>query len=382
MYFFPQKLKIKIGLSSLAFIIFLALSIVLYASDKKAGSKSYLIRKVVIDAGHGGKDPGAVGKKSYEKNIALAIALKLGKFINVNYPEIEVIYTRKTDEFIELHRRAQIANEAKADLFISIHCNSNRSSKHYGTATYVMGLHRTDDNLEVVKNENSSIYFENNYLLNYQGYDPALPESEMIFSLFQETYLDYSLIFADKIQKQFSKLGRYNYGVKQAGLLVLYRTAMPAVLVETAFISNLVEEKYLISSQGQDFLASAIYRAFKEYKIQMESSHISSNTTEKNQVEKKEVNQVKEENTGSVVYSIQITSSLKPIKLQAANFKGLSDVKELFQDGKYKYLTAENKSIDDVKKYLPEVRKKFPDAFVVASKNGKRISLADAQKEK
>jgi len=228
---------------------------------------------VVIDAGHGGKDPGTVGKRGKEKDITLNVALKLGNHIEKNIPGVKVVYTRKTDKFIELYDRATIANEAKADLFISIHVNAiPNKAAHSGTETYVMGLHKTESNLEVAKRENSVIMLDDNYKEKYEGFDPGSAESYILFSLTQNAYLESSLLFADKVENQFkSRVGRRSHGVKQAGFIVLWKTAMPSVLIETGFITNEKEEAFLLSENGQDLLASGIYRAFKEYKAQIES---------------------------------------------------------------------------------------------------------------
>ncbi|PLX10294.1 MAG: N-acetylmuramoyl-L-alanine amidase [Marinilabiliales bacterium] len=231
----------------------------------------YKMKTVVIDAGHGGKDPGAVCKKGYEKDIALNIALKLGHYIDSLIDGVKVIYTRDKDEFIELHKRAKIANDAKADLFISIHINANRSSKPIGTETYVMGIHRTKENLAVAQLENSVILKEDNYEAQYDGFDPNSTEGYIIFSLMQNLYLEQSLSFAANVQKQFeTRAMRINRGVKQAGFLVLWKTTMPSVLIETGFLSNPDEAAYLLSVSGQDYLASAIFRAFRDYKNDLE----------------------------------------------------------------------------------------------------------------
>ena len=234
--------------------------------------REYTVDTIVIDAGHGGKDPGAVGKKGKEKDIALKVALKLGGYIEKNIPGVKVVYTRKDDRFIELYDRAEIANKNKADLFISIHVNASTSAAPYGTETYVMGLHKTEGNLDVAKRENSVILLDQNNAERYEGFDPGSPESYILFSLSQNAYLESSLSFADKIEKQFkNRAGRRSLGVKQAGFWVLWKTSMPAVLVETGFISNPKEEEFLLSDNGQDLLASGIYRAFKEYKAQQEA---------------------------------------------------------------------------------------------------------------
>ncbi len=226
---------------------------------------------MIIDAGHGGKDPGTHGANLNEKDVVLKIALKLGEYIEKNFPEIKVIYTRKTDKFIELSDRAGIANKNKADLFISIHANAIANTKTFGTETWVMGLHKSEANLAVAKRENSVILKEDNYEEKYQGFDNST-ESIIMMSLIQNAYLESSVKFADKIEKQFkSKVGRNSRGVKQAGFIVLYQTATPSVLVEVGFLTNPTEEKYLGTDSGQDLMASGIYRAFKEYKSEVES---------------------------------------------------------------------------------------------------------------
>lgn len=229
------------------------------------------IKVIVIDPGHGGKDPGTLGKISQEKNVALAISLELGRIIKKNMPGVKVVYTRTNDKFVELYRRADIANENKADLFISIHCNAaprrmpNRASV-FGTSTYVMGLHRSEENLEVAKRENSVITKESNYQNKYNDFSTDSPQSNILLSLHQQTHLQNSLNLANKIENQFKyRVKRKSRGVKQAGFIVLYNTTMPSVLVEIGFLSNPTEEKYLNSSEGQVYLASAIFRAIREY---------------------------------------------------------------------------------------------------------------------
>jgi N-acetylmuramoyl-L-alanine amidase len=227
---------------------------------------------VVIDAGHGGHDPGTLGKSTKEKDVVLKIALKLGKYIETNLPEVKVLYTRKTDKYVEFQDRADVANKNQADLFISIHANSIVGANAYGTETYVMGLHKDKNNFEVAKRENSVILLDENYKEKYEGFDPNSPESYILFSLNQSAYQESSLNFAQKVESQFkSRVGRSSRGVKQAGFLVLWMTTTPSVLVETGFLSNTKEEGFLNSDNGQDLIASGIYRAFKEYKSQIES---------------------------------------------------------------------------------------------------------------
>ncbi len=233
------------------------------------------VKKVVIDAGHGGHDPGTHGKFSREKNIALDISLELGSIIEEHLPDVEVIYTRKSDKFIELDDRAALANKSDADLFISIHCNASPVGKSvYGTETYVIGTHKTKSNLEVAKRENSVILLEEDYQERYEGFDPKSPESHILFELYQNAHVQNSLKLAANIENQFgSRAGRRSRGVKQAGFWVLWRTSMPSVLVETGYLTNPAEERDLNDEVKQSYIASAIFRAVRDYKQEMESSN-------------------------------------------------------------------------------------------------------------
>ncbi|MFC4874337.1 N-acetylmuramoyl-L-alanine amidase family protein [Negadavirga shengliensis] len=232
----------------------------------------FKLRRIVIDAGHGGKDPGTIGKVSREKDVALALALKVGQYVEELLPDVEVIYTRKTDNFLELKERANIANRNRADLFISIHCNATAATTVYGTETFVMGNKNFNANFEIVKRENAVILLEEDYQENYEGFDPQSPESYMMFNLMQKAYFANSLSLAEKIEKDFSgRVNRYSRGVKQAPFYVLWTTSMPSVLIETGFLSNVNEERYLNSKDGQTYIASGIYRAIKAYKEEIES---------------------------------------------------------------------------------------------------------------
>lgn len=362
--------------------------------------KTIKLKKIVIDAGHGGDDPGAVGKKSKEKDIALAIALKLGKCIKENLPEVEVVYTRSTDKFVELYKRARIANEEKADLFISIHCNSTKSPESSGTETWVMGLHKSQANLEVAKKENSTILLENDYSQQYDGFDPNSPEANIIFSLYQNIYLDQSLTLAAKVQNQFTaKLGKLNRGVKQAGFLVLYKTTMPGVLIETGFISNSAEEEYLMSEKGQTQLASAIFRAVRDYKNELEGNGVKSqgNGVENNDdmviiapdtssVKNHKNDRVKDTSAinsknKEIFFRVQIVTSDKKKSFDSPVFKGVKDLRYYVQKGVYKYTTGNEKTLEDAVKILNEMQKLgFKDAFVVAFLNEERISPQEAVK--
>lgn len=227
---------------------------------------------VVIDAGHGGKDSGTRGKSVMEKDIALKIALKVGAYIEKNMPDVKVVYTRKDDRYLALDERAAIAIKHKADLFICIHANSNPNIKAFGTETFIMGPHVDEKNLDVAKRENSVILMDEDYKERYEGFDPNSPESYILFTLTQSAYQESSLSFAQKVESQFKgRAGRVSRGVKQAGFVVLWRTTMPSVLIETGFLSNSPEEKFLSTDNGQDLIASGIYRAFKDYKSEVES---------------------------------------------------------------------------------------------------------------
>lgn len=400
------------------------------------------VRKVVIDAGHGGHDPGAVGKSAKEKDVTLAIALKTGKFIQENLPDVEVIYTRKTDVFVELYRRARIANEAKADLFISIHCNANKSTTPYGAETYVMGLHKSDANLAVAQTENASILLEDDYHVKYDGFDPTSPEGYIFFTMLQNAYLDQSLTLASNVQKHFKeRVNLFDRGVKQAGFLVLYKTTMPSVLIETGFISNAKEEKILASDEGQTYIASAIYRAVKDYKRMVEKTPAvpeKESVPDKPLVLKETPAQVKGEtgktadskpaeqliaqkdpapvgsnqemsvipvsggqptitanasdnsslpnneikpSTSNVVFKVQFLVSKILLKPSSPEFKGLTNVDYYLHNGIYKYTYGNEESVGAANLKVKELNKLgFKDCFVVAFHNDSRITIDEAQK--
>ncbi len=232
----------------------------------------YRLRTVVLDAGHGGKDIGCNGVDAHEADVALAIIKDLGRQIEQNMPGVRVIYTRKTNVFIELDERAAIANRNHADLFISVHCNAGPRGSH-GTEVWTMGLHKTTANLGVAQRENAVILQEKNYKQRYDGFDPSSPQSHILFSLFQSAYITNSLRLAQRIDRQFrTSVGRSSRGVKQAGFLVLWKSTMPSVLVESGFLTDPTEEKYLNDSAGQHAIANGIYRAFREYKRDLEGT--------------------------------------------------------------------------------------------------------------
>lgn len=342
------------------------------APDESWGQAPAVIKKVVIDAGHGGKDPGALGKNSREKDIVLSVALKTGKYINEAYPGVEVIYTRKEDVFVELHKRAQIANESGADLFISIHCNSNKSPSPYGAETYVMGLHKSEDNLDVAKTENAAIYYEDDYVVQYGGFNPNSDEDYIVLSMFQSANIEQSLDLSQKVQQQFhERVGRKNRGVKQAGFWVLYKTTMPGILIELGFLSNAEEEKFLTSKNGQDSLAVSIFRAFEQFKMDYEE-----NNRELKPIAVKSTPPVQK-----VDYRIQFASYNKEKSLDFRKFRGLEDIRVYQHEGHYKYTTGNYASLEDAQKQKNILKDMgYKDSFVVAFLNDQRISLEEAKK--
>lgn len=350
------------------------------------------IDHVVIDAGHGGKDPGTLGKRTREKYITLSIALKLGELIRRNFNDVQVIYTRDSDRFIELHERADIANRNKADLFISIHANANEMKSLRGAETYVMGLHRSTANLEIAKLENASILMESDYSHNYGGFDPNSDESYITFSLYQNTNLELSMEFASTIQDQLKdRVGLHDRGVRQAGFLVLYKTTMPSVLVEVGYLSNQEEENFLISDKGQDYIASAIFRAFRSYKNKMENMSASSTPRipsvaeppgEGTHVASKERDIQREPSlpASDVVFKVQLVASPDKINVNSNRFLGLKGVQMYYHQGLYKYTYGSVSGLDEANTLLKQLRKKgFRDAFIVAFQNGQRITMVQAK---
>ncbi len=354
---------------------------------------------VVIDAGHGGKDPGTIGRKTQEKNITLAIALKLGKLISARMEGVKVIYTRDKDEFIELYERAGIANRNKADLFISIHCNANRNRAMHGAETYVMGLHRTEANLETAKQENASILMESDHSTRYEGFDPNSDESYIIFTLYQDANLDLSMQLATDVQSQMGdRVRQDDHGVRQAGFLVLYKTTMPSLLVETGDLSNADEEAYLMSEKGQDAIAEAIFRAVNQYRLGNGNGKSVPSPVAADTQPKKQVAPVKKSDTAppvpakdppkptgtpathQVSFRVQVYTSPKEIPVTSKRFNGLNDVKMYRHQGSYKYTAGDEKSPEAAFALLSEVQKKgFKDAFVVAFCDGQRISMEKAR---
>lgn len=422
-------------LPSMACLVFvISLLLLMFPQMMKARDKSGRITTVVIDAGHGGKDPGALGRNSREKDITLKVALKTGELIRKHHPDVKVVYTRTKDEFIELHRRADIANKEKADLFISIHCNAHKSRTHYGAETFVMGLHRSQANLDVARFENAAILYEVDYKEKYQGFDPSSPESYIIFSMYQNIYREQSLLLASLIQNELGdRSQRFDRGVKEAGFLVLYRTTMPSVLVELGFISNTNEEAFLRSPAGQQKLAESLAAAFTRYREHTEQNakpreiisqtrsaktnlvdsspdtpSVSASTSETLSVAKNtppddsqavayKPSESKKEQTPTtvipvdrpkaqasaekVIWRVQIFTSGTKLSIGHPKFHGIKDVYEYFHQGSWKYTTGSFATEEEAMLYRNQIRSKgFSDAFVVPFIGNQRITPYEARK--
>ena len=413
-------------LSFLIILLLLFTNLFSFSQKDSTRSQNFKVKTVVIDPGHGGHDPGCLGSSSKEKHVCLGIALKLGKLIKTHCPDVKVIYTREKDEFIKLHERANIANKNKADLFISIHANSAENKSAYGTETYVMGTKYTDRNLELSKRENSVILMEKDYEKNYGGYDPNSPMTNILMGLYQQEYLQSSINFANKVEHQFSsRNNRHSRGVRQRVLLVMYRTTMPSVLIEVGFLSNSKNQALLKEQLGQAETAGAIFRAFVEYKREMEgvsSSEIISEEaklfagwdstlinvlnikmnqdkvielqkkvelskdsvakvvqTYKTEEAKKESEKRNPKNN-EVLFRVQITSSSKKIPLNSRKFKDVKDVFEYKTGDVFKYAVGNCVTQEEAIELQKKVRQtSFSDAFVVAFYKGERVSVKKAK---
>lgn len=366
------------------FLIFMSVAPVFAQTNSKF--------KVVLDAGHGGGDLGTNHHGFVEKKIVLNVTLLVGKMLE-KYNDISVVYTRKTDVFIGLNERANIANKAEANLFVSIHCNGVKNYEPFGTETFVMGLTRNATNLEVAKKENSVITLEADYKMKYAGFDPNNPGTIIGLKLLQEENLEQSISLASKVQDNFTnKLERKNRGVKQAPIWVLDATVMPGILVELGFISNKKEGAYLNSDAGQNELAKAIADAILEYKKEYYGTGATAVAEEKPEKTSAEIPVVsdapkaKEEpkvaDVKGVVFKIQISASGKKLELLPKNFKGLEPTSVMEENGLYKYFYAQTSNYDEARQNLAEAKSKgYDSAFIVAFKNGKKITIQEALKQ-
>ena len=337
----------------------------------------YSVRTVVIDPGHGGKDPGCIGvaKKTQEKDVVLPIALRLGQLIGERYPEVRIAYTRKDDTFMELRDRSRFANSQNADLFISIHCNSFPQKRSVcGFETYVMGLHKTEDNLRVAMRENAVITYEDNFESKYEGYDPNSEESFIIFSMLQNAHLDQSLQLASQVQQEaIQRTALADRGVRQAGFWVLVGTTMPSILVEAGYLSNAKDEELLRSDKGQEAVAQALFNAFCTYKHSVDGGPTTT---------PKKSEQPPPAQPSTVEFRIQLLTATKPVDLSSNNqLRAMGSVDELHIDGRYRYTTGRTPHYDELLPRLAEVRKTFTDAFIIALKNGKLMPVHEAKAE-
>ncbi len=419
------------------FLLPVLLSVFLLSAGSvpKIKPSSLKVKTVIIDAGHGGKDPGCHGALYKEKDIALAVALKLGKFIEDNFKDVKVIFTRKTDVFVELNERAAIANRNNADLFICVHCNSacvydKKTHKDicneeaHGSETYIMGVNKNAGNLAVAKRENQSILLEDDYKKKYDGFDPNSDEANIIFTFYQNIFQTQSLSLASKIQDCYKqKAGRNDKGVQQAGFLVLWRTAMPSLLTEIGFLTNHKEEKFLGSEKGQNYMASSIFRAFRMYKNEVEGLSLKYNdefekatpyVPEKDSEETKPNIIVKEPSNdsektvnpekpvkdstpddkydihaypgtntskkdsipaeGDLVYKVLFFSSEKEMDTADKKFEGIENIEKYSEGGRFKYTAGTYSKTSDAVHLQTELRKKgFKDAFVASFRYGKRV---------
>lgn len=355
------------------------------------------VQVVVIDAGHGGRDPGNLGTRRYktkEKDISLAVALRVGQYIQDNLKDVKVIYTRKTDIAVSLEKRAQIANEAEADVFISIHCDSFTKSSVTGTTSIVLGRNHGDENMRVAIKENSVILLEDNYEETYAGFDPTKPETWIAITLYQNTFLNQSISLAQKIQDEFkSRVKRKDRGVKQQPLYVTSRTAMPAVLVELGFLTNPTEEDFLNSESGQKYMASAIFRAFRDYKIERDAfakitagvktkvpEIVIQDVIDTSKILPNPNPELPKETIPTVYYTIQIATSGLKKDLKPENFNGQEGI-EIYEDGGlYKYVYGRAQSLKDANTLKQKMKAVgFKDAFVIGIKDGERIPLSEVK---
>jgi len=339
---------------------------------------------VVIDPGHGGKDTGTPGTGKYrtaEKDIVLAVAKRVRDLLR-RHPDIRVIMTRTSDKFLGLRRRAEIANKHKADVFVSIHCNASTNPRAAGSETFVLGVHRNKDNLEVAKRENAVILLEDDYQLHYEGFDPNAPETFIGLEILQEEFLEQSILLASMLQREYEKrVATKNRSVQQAGFAVLRLTYMPSILTEIGFLTNPQEEKMLRSAAGQEKIALSIANAVVRYKdiIRQNSTDPTSSVNQKEETA---------QNTSSrrplrtdVFYTVQIKSSVRLIPLKADYFKGIKPTFYQKIDGVYKYFYGQTRNWSEAKNLLHKARSRgFADAFIVGFKNGKRVGAAEVKK--
>ena len=367
-------------------------------AQKAAQKKAFT---VVIDAGHGGHDPGAMGKLTQEKKLNLEVSQRLEQQIKLHHPDVKVVMTRKNDVFLTLQQRADIVNKNKADLFICIHTNAAENRNVTGTETFVLGVDKMQSNLDVAMRENAVMLLEDDYQTTYEGFDPNSVDSYIMFELMQDQYIDQSLNFATLVQHQFTDIGRSDRGVRQAGFWVLHKSACPSVLIEMGFISNINEEKYLASDKGKEDITNSIYQAFEQYKSAYDRKHgiVKASQAESKPAEAKadkpaeakadkpaeakadkpaEAAKSPEAEAAKPVYKVQIFSTLKPVPAGDPTFRGLKNC-QCTKDGKfYKYTYGEDADYQTILDIQQELKTKFKDCFIVAFLGNKQIPVKEA----
>ena len=359
-------------------------------AQKAAQKKAFT---VVIDAGHGGHDPGAMGKLTQEKKLNLEVSQRLEQQIKLHHPDVKVVMTRKNDVFLTLQQRADIVNKNNADLFICIHTNAAENRNVTGTETFVLGVDKMQSNLDVAMRENAVMLLEDDYQTTYEGFDPNSVDSYIMFELMQDQYIDQSLNFATLVQHQFTDIGRSDRGVRQAGFWVLHKSACPSVLIEMGFISNINEEKYLASDKGKEDITNSIYQAFEQYKSAYDRKHgiVKASQAESKPAEAKadkpaeakaakpeEAAKPAEAEAAKPVYKVQIFSTLKPVPAGDPTFRGLKNC-QCTKDGKfYKYTYGEDADYQTILDIQQELKTKFKDCFIVAFLGNKQIPVKEA----
>lgn len=365
-------MTIRCGITGILMILLIMGSLHPAAAQNDLGK----IKCICIDAGHGGKDPGAIGAKCYEKNVVLSVALKLGKLIESNYPDLKVIYIRKKDVFVELRDRTRIANDNKADLFISIHANSldvkSKPSNKYvkGAETFVLGTNSSEHNLKVAMKENSVIHYEDDYSVNYAGFDPSKAESYILFNMIRNLHLENSVTLASLIQEELVNSAKLaDREVRQSPLWVLKDVAMPSTLVEIGYITNSEDERRMMSNSGQDQIAKAIFKGFQKYKDKIERNIVSP------------IGIGTQENSSNTrpVYAIQVASATSRIKNSANLCKG-TPVSELSSGGRFRYYVMPSDNLNQVKASLGKIKNQVKDCFIIAIYEGNVIPIAEARK--
>ncbi len=391
-------------------IFFLLYLLIFFFAAPAIAQKDGKTFKVVIDAGHGGKDPGCMGAYTKEKDVALSVALKTGKLISDNCPNVKVIYTRSTDVFVELYRRAKIANDNHADLFISFHCNASENKTANGIDTWVMGLHKSDANLAVARAENSAMLKEKDYEQNYGGFNPNSPESAVMFSLYSSAYLNNSILLADKVQKNLIRATKLrDRGVNQAGYWVLWSVSMPSILIEMGFLTNPNEEKYLSDDKNRQNIAEAIFQGFVSYYTQMTGNKVSlpdvlsdsdieydkthkpishdnnNDNYSDNQSDKKmDIEEASLANTvvnpDGIRFMVQFMAVPEKIAFSDKRFRGIPNVNRFYEGNLWKYTAGNEPDLRSAKDILKEVKAKYPDAFIIAFKGENKIPVSEAVK--